>query len=170
LSSRSLTTPATGDQGGATSAWCRATRAGARARGSQLERLILDTTVLIAAERASTAIDAVIDDDDDVAIAAVTAAELLVGVELAPQRRRATRRAFVESLLTTIPIEPYDIEVATAHAVLLAYARREGRTWGAHDLLIAATARARSQTVVTADAAGFGQLPEVAVRLLRTNG
>jgi tRNA(fMet)-specific endonuclease VapC len=142
----------------------------ARARGSPLERLILDTTVLIAAERASTAIDAVIGDEDDVAIAAVTVAELMVGVELAHRRRKAARRAFVESLLTTIPIESYDIEVAKVHAILLTHTRREGRTRGAHDLLIAATARAHSRTVVTADAAGFDQLPEVAVRLLPTVG
>ena len=111
-----------------------------------------------------------IGDEDDVAIAAITAAELMVGVELAPRRRRATRTAFVDALLATIPVEPYDIEVAKAHAVLLAHTRRQGRTRGAHDLLIAATARARSRTVVTADAAGFHQLPEVAVRLLPTNG
>lgn len=110
-----------------------------------------------------------IGDEDDVAIAAVTAAELMVGVELAQRRRRATRRAFVDSLLATIPLEPYDIEVAKAHAALLAHTRREGRTRGAHDLLIAATARARSRTVVTADAAGFDQLPEVGVRLLPAN-
>ena len=50
---------------------------------------MLDTTVLIAAERASAAIDAVIGDEDDVAIAAVRAAELMVGVELAQRRRHA---------------------------------------------------------------------------------
>lgn len=111
-----------------------------------------------------------IGDEDDVAIAAVTVAELMVGVELAHRRRKAARRAFVESLLTTIPIESYDIEVAKVHAILLTHTRREGRTRGAHDLLIAATARARSRTVVTADAAGFDQLPEVAVRLLPTGG
>jgi tRNA(fMet)-specific endonuclease VapC len=75
----------------------------------------------------------------------------------------------VDSLLATIPVEPYDIEVAKAHAALLVHTRREGRTRGAHDLLIAATARARSRTVVTADAAGFDQLREVGVRLLPAN-
>jgi tRNA(fMet)-specific endonuclease VapC len=129
--------------------------------------VILDTTVLIAAERASSAIDRAVGDDDDVAIAAITAAELLVGVELADRRRKARRRRFVDSLLARIPVEPYDLEIAKIHALLLAHTRREGRARGAHDLLIAATARARARTVVTANSTGFDDLPEVAVRVLR---
>jgi tRNA(fMet)-specific endonuclease VapC len=138
--------------------------------GASLERLILDTTILIAAERATAAIDEVVGDEDDVVIAAITAAELLVGVELADRRRKASRRAFVDAVLTGIPIEPYDLEVAVAHAGLLAHTREAGRPRGAHDLLIAATGRARARTVVTADAAGFEGLPEVQVRLLPTGG
>lgn len=112
------------------------------------------------------AIDEVIEDDDDAAIAAVTVAELLVGVELADSSRRKGRQAFVESLVQTVPIEHYDLDVARAHAVLLAHVRRRGRPRGAHDLLIAATARARGRTVVTADSHGFEDLPDVVVRTL----
>lgn len=106
-------------------------------------------------------------DDDDVVIAAISAAELLVGVQLADRRHKAARREFVETLLLGIPIEPYDLEVARAHADLLAHTHKTGRPRGAHDLLIAATARAHSRTVVTADASGFEDLPEVTVRPLR---
>ena len=53
-----------------------------------------------------------------------------------------------------------------AHAELLAHVRGQGRVRGAHDLLIAATARTRTRTVVTADAAGFDGLPGVRVRVL----
>lgn len=123
--------------------------------------------MLIAAERASSAIDQVVEDEDDVAIAAITAAELLVGVELAERRHKPRRQQFVDSLLAGIPVEPYDLEIAKAHAALLAHTRREGRARGAHDLLIAATARARARTVVTADAKGFEDLPDVALRVLR---
>jgi tRNA(fMet)-specific endonuclease VapC len=148
----------------------RTTRAPRRgvARGPALDRLILDTTILIAAERATAAIEEVVGDQDDVAIAAVTAAELLVGVQLADRRRKASRRAFVDAVLAGIPIEAYDLEVAVAHADLLAHTRKAGRPRGAHDLLIAATARAHSRIVVTADAVGFEGLPEVQVRLLPT--
>jgi tRNA(fMet)-specific endonuclease VapC len=106
----------------------------------------------------------VIGDEDDVVIAAVTAAELLVGVELADGRNRRRRRSFVEDVLATIPSESYDLEVARVHASLLAHARRSGRPRGAHDLLIAATAIARGRAVVSADPAGFADLPGVTLR------
>ncbi len=72
----------------------------------------------------------------------------------------------MDAVLSGIPVEPYDLEVARAHAGLLTHARKEGRARGAHDLLIAATALARGRTVVTADAAGFEDLPGLRVRLL----
>jgi tRNA(fMet)-specific endonuclease VapC len=127
-------------------------------------RLILDTAVLIDAERRGRHLDRLIADEDDVAIAAVTAAELLVGVELADDARRPTRAAFVRSVLDTVPIEDYDGQVARAHATLLAHVRRTGRTRGAHDLIIAATAAARDRLVVSTDSIAFADLPGVPVR------
>lgn len=124
---------------------------------------MLDTAVLVTAERGITPLEDLLEDDDDVAIAAVTAAELLVGVELASANRHAARLAFVEDVLATIPVEDYDLGVARAHARLLAHVRRTGKTRGAHDLIIAATALATGRTVVTADLPGFEQLPGVTV-------
>jgi tRNA(fMet)-specific endonuclease VapC len=102
-------------------------------------------------------------DEDDVAMAAVSVAELLVGVELAGRGGRGRRERYVAELIRTIPIEPYDLDVARAHARLLAHTRR-GRSRGAHDLVIAATALARGRSVVTSDAKGFADLPGVAVK------
>ena len=126
--------------------------------------MILDTSIIVRVERTSRALDAVIGDEDDVTIAAITVAELLVGVELADRSHRQRRSRFVEAVLATVPVEDYDLETARAHASLLAHARRVGRPRGAHDLLIAATALARRRTVVTADAAGFADLPGVPLR------
>lgn len=99
------------------------------------------------------------------AIAAITAAELLVGVELSRGRGRQRRLAFVEDVLSSIPIEPYDLDVARMHATLLAHTRRSGRPRGAHDLLIAATALTHNRTVVSADPSGFADLPGLTLRL-----
>lgn len=115
-------------------------------------------------ERSGESLDALIGDEDDVAIAAVTAAELLVGVELADEKRQPRRRKFVEDILSGVALEPYDLEVARVHASLLAHTRRSGRTRGAHDLLIAATALARNRTVVSADPRGFADLPGLILR------
>jgi tRNA(fMet)-specific endonuclease VapC len=101
-----------------------------------------------------------------VALAAITAAELLVGGELSHGKGRQRRLAFVEDMLASIPIEPYDLEVARTHASLLAHTRRAGRPRGAHDLLIAATALTEGRTVVSADPSGFADLPGLALRLI----
>lgn len=132
-----------------------------------MARLILDTTVLVAAERGDLFLDAITVGDDDVALAAITAAEFLVGVELADETHRSARRAYVEEILASIPVEPYDLDVARTHAVLLAQAQRFGRPRGSHDLIIAATARAHNRTVVTLDASGYEGLPGVDVRALQ---
>lgn len=105
-----------------------------------------------------------IGDEDDVAIAAITVAELKVGVELAEGSRRRKRENFVEAVLDAVSIELYDVEVAEAHAALLAHSRRSGRPRGPHDLIIAATARARERAVVSGDVGGFVDLPSVRVR------
>jgi tRNA(fMet)-specific endonuclease VapC len=129
-----------------------------------MARLILDTTVLIAAERSARNLNRIIADDDDVAIAAITAAELLAGVELADDAHRPTRSAFVRSVLDTIPVEDYDVQVAGTHAVLLAHAHRSGTPRGAHDLIIAATAATKDRVVVSQDAEAFANLPGVTAR------
>ena len=124
--------------------------------------LLLDTTFLIDAERGGVNLDEVIDDDDDVAIAAVTVAELLVGVGLASGKRRNARKVYVEEILESLPIIAYDRNVAVEHAELLVAVRGQGRPRGAHDLLIAATARATHRTIITADQQAFTDLPGVA--------
>jgi tRNA(fMet)-specific endonuclease VapC len=83
---------------------------------------------------------------------------------LADGKRRGEREAFVTAVLEAVSVEGYDLDVARAHSALLAHTRRAGRPRGAHDLIIAATARAREREVVSADESGFADLPEVVVR------
>jgi tRNA(fMet)-specific endonuclease VapC len=118
---------------------------------------------LVDAERGGGALAETIDDGDDVAVAAITVAELRVGVRLASGRRREERERFVAAVLDAVSVEPYDLEVAEAHAVLLAHVRRKGTPRGAHDLIIAATARARERKVVSLDLGGFVELPGVSI-------
>lgn len=132
-----------------------------------MERLIVDTGVLVAIERGREISSAVLPDDADIAIAAITAAELLVGVELADERHRALRQSAVNAILSTFDIVAFDLDVARHHANLLAHARRSGRPRGAHDLQIAATARATGRVLVTTDDRAFDDLPAVQHRVAR---
>lgn len=132
-----------------------------------MTRLLLDTTFLIDAERTTGILDELIGDNDDVMIAAITIAELTVGVLVADDARRPTRQQFVDAVSATIPIIDYDATVAAAHAELLAHVRVQGDPRGVHDLIVAATGRATGRTVVTADHAAFDDLPGVDLRYHR---
>lgn len=125
-------------------------------------RLILDTGVLINAERHRDGLANVLTDDDDVAVATITVAELQLGVELATDPHRRRRQEFVDGVRALIPVEDYTTDVALVHARLLADVRRSGRPRGAHDLIIAATAVATARVLVTRDdQARFDELPGV---------
>lgn len=125
-------------------------------------RLIIDTGVLVASERGSTPLRDSIVDDDDLVIAAITVAELRVGIALASAHHRPARADFLVSVLETLPVEPYDLATAEAHGRLLAHVHRAGTKRGAHDLIVAATAVATRRTVLTTDRnAHFAELPGV---------
>jgi predicted nucleic acid-binding protein len=125
-------------------------------------RLILDTNVLIAVERATLSAG-LLADDDELAVAAVTVAEYRVGIELADTPERAAERARkLELLMADIDVLDYTPRTAVHHARLLAYARRSGARRGPYDLIIAAHAAETGRTVVSGDAkAKFGDLPGV---------
>jgi tRNA(fMet)-specific endonuclease VapC len=127
--------------------------------------LILDTGVLVALERGQEIPIDVLPDNADIVIAAITVSELLVGVELADGRRRATRQATVDAMVNAFDVLPFDVETARHHAFLLAHARRFRRPRGAHDLQIAATARATGRILLTADRTAFDDLPGVDHRM-----
>lgn len=132
---------------------------------------LLDTSVFIAIERGQITVDevATLLADDRVALAALTASELLAGVHLAePGPRRAQRSAFVERALSAFPIVDFDLPAARIHARTAAELKRAGQTVGAHDLIIAATALANGFEVATLDARSFPRVPNLHVTVLQT--
>ena len=130
-------------------------------------RVILDTGVLIAIERGTLDVDTVLG-IDDAAIAAITAMELLVGVERAGDAHRQSRAVRVEAILSSLPIESYTVGVARVHARLAVEAMAKGRPRSANDMMVAATAAATSRILLTTDAsAGFDQLAGVRAEVLK---
>ena len=122
---------------------------------------LIDSSVLIAAERGTLDLDSVLEDygDVDFALASITASELLHGVHRADsEERRSNREAFVETLLSRLPVIAFDLVAARTHARLWAQLAAGGVTIGTHDLLIAATAIARGLGVVTRDERSFPRI------------
>ena len=124
--------------------------------------VVIDSSVLIAAERKKLDLDRVLRDygDEPVAISTMTASELLHGVHRATEpARRAQREAFVEKLLASLSLIPFDLIVARVHARLSAELAAKGSTVGAHDLLIGATALTVGYDVATRDERSFPKIP-----------
>ena len=104
---------------------------------------------------------------DDAAIAAITAMELLADVERADTAHRQARAVRVEAILSSLPVEPYNVGIARVHARLTVAAMAKGRPRSANDMMIAATAAATSRILLTTDAsAGFDQLTGVRIEVL----
>lgn len=96
--------------------------------------------------------------DEEAAIAAITASELLYGVHRASAKHRATRQAFVESLLAVVPVLDFDLLAARAHARLWADLAKTGSDVGPHDRIVAATAISLGWQVATANIRHFGRI------------
>jgi predicted nucleic acid-binding protein len=129
---------------------------------------VIDSSVLIAAERGKLDLATKLGEQADelVAIAAITASELLHGVHRAAKAgQRTQRQAFVEQLLSAMPVLPFDLVVARIHALIWAQLAAKGVSVGAHDLLVAATAIAAGYRVATRDERSFPRIPGLLVEI-----
>jgi len=133
---------------------------------------VLDTTVFIDLERAARATAAsdsaefvgwslagALGRDEEVGISAVTASELLHGVHRASRQYRARREVFVEAVLGVVPVLPFDLLAARAHARLWAELAAVGLDVGAHDRMVAATAVSVGWRVATSNIRHFDRVP-----------
>lgn len=118
--------------------------------------LVIDTDVWVLAEKTGNTLDfARWASYGGAYMSAITASELLVGVERAnTAERRAQRGAFVENLLSSIPVLEFSMPVVRTHARLLA-ALSKNVTAGAHDALIAATAVHHGYALLTRNVDDF---------------
>lgn len=98
-------------------------------------------------------------------VAAITASELLVGVHMAGSVERKQRRgAFVEQVLSSVQVLPFDLTVARRHARLRSELRSGGIVVGAHDVQIAATALVHDLDLVTLNIREFDSVPGLVVK------
>ena len=126
--------------------------------------LLIDTDVLVLAERSNTALDfSRFAEYGDAYISVITASELLIGVHRALDAAiRSRRLAFVEGILSALSALPIDVETARIHAQLVTQIPRN-ETVGAHDALIGATALRHGHAVLTNNGKDFRKLPGVVV-------
>ena len=128
--------------------------------------LILDSSILIADERGKFDLTGFLRQfpSSQPVIAAVTALELLHGVERAVYAgRKARRRQRVEKIRGSVFVQSFELTQARCHARIWADLESRGLMIGAHDLLSAATALALGHEVGTLNVSEFSRVPGLTV-------
>jgi tRNA(fMet)-specific endonuclease VapC len=128
--------------------------------------LLIDTSVLIDAERGDGALSRVPTSEERM-ISVITVSELLHGVHRAVDGAvRMRREAIVEDALAEV--EPIQIttEVARIHAGIWSQLEAAGKNIGAHDLWIAATALTHGLRLATSNVREFERVPGLEVLAL----
>jgi predicted nucleic acid-binding protein len=122
--------------------------------------ILIDSSVLVAAERGRLDLDLLLNDrgGEDVAIAAITASELLHGVHRLKGAARARSEVLVERLLALLPVADFGLDTARVHATIGAELAAKGTPVGAHDLIIAATAVLMDYAIATRDLRSFPRI------------
>ncbi len=118
--------------------------------------ILVDTSVFVAIERGQLDATTLTASTEPVAMAAISASELLHGMHRlkgAVARTRAER--FVEGILAAMPIVSFDLAIARVHARLDAELSTAGSAVGDADLMIAATAVWLDYRVATRDLRSF---------------
>lgn len=127
---------------------------------------LIDTSAIITLERRRLPLSALAANlqGEPIAIASITASELLVGYyRVGTERQRQERQAFIEFILTEFPVLAFDLDVARTHARIASELEGSGRSIGTHDLLIAATALTWGLVVVTHNLRHFDRVPGLQV-------
>lgn len=128
--------------------------------------IVVDSTILIAAERGKLDLDALLRGyvGERIVLASISASELLHGVHRARvTAQHGTRAASVERVLSTYPLIDFDLDIARVHADVGAVLASRGIAVGAHDLIIAATALFLGYQVATRDEKSFPRIPGLTI-------
>jgi predicted nucleic acid-binding protein len=134
--------------------------------------VVLDTSVLIEAERRGFEIDKFTENREDeiFGLSVITVAELLHGVHRADStKRRLKRSAYVEKVIELFPVYVFEISIARIYSELWSDLSRKGIQIGAHDLIIGSTALSLGFSVATYNMRHFERIEGLEIEILTLN-
>jgi tRNA(fMet)-specific endonuclease VapC len=134
--------------------------------------VVLDTSVLIEAERQRFEIDKFTENREDeiFGLSVITVTELLHGVHRADStKRRLKRSAYVEKVIELFPVYVFEISVARIYSELWSDLNRKGIQIGAHDLIIGSTALSLGFSVATYNMRHFEKIEGLKIEILTLN-
>ena len=128
--------------------------------------LILDSAVIIAAERLGQTVRQILEQihavhgEIDLGLSVVSVVELTHGIQRAKdEKRRKRRQAFVDELIRDILVHPVTVETAKLAGQIEGQQADQGVTIAFEDLLIAATALQLGYGVATSNIRHFQVIP-----------
>jgi predicted nucleic acid-binding protein len=132
--------------------------------------VILDSSILIAAERGGQTVRQILSDvraaqgEIDIGLSVVTIAELLHGAYRAgSEARRRERLEFIEELCRDVPLYPVTLEVVRLVGKIEGQEESKGVRISFEDLLIGATALNLGYSVVTHNVRHFRLIPGLSI-------
>ena len=131
--------------------------------------VVLDTSVLIEAERQRFEIDKFTENREDeiFGLSVITVAELLHGVHRADStKRRLKRSAYVEKVIELFPVYVFEISIARIYSELWSDLSSKGIQIGAHDLIIGSTALSLGFSVATYNMRHFERIEGLEIEIL----
>jgi tRNA(fMet)-specific endonuclease VapC len=125
--------------------------------------LILDTSVLISAERKKLDLKEYSQSlaNESFYICSITLSELWHGCHRASGAALQNRLKSVREIEDTIPVLEFGSEEARVHAQIWAALEKIGQSIGLHDLIIGATALARDCSLATLNEKEFKRIPDL---------
>ena len=128
--------------------------------------LVLDSSVLVTAERLALPVSALLErlqrqhNVTEIVLSAISVVELEHGIYRAQSPQQASqRRAYLETVFSAIPAEPFTRDIGKVAAQIDAEARMNGIVIPFADLLIGGTALYFGYAVVTSNVRHFQKIP-----------
>lgn len=133
--------------------------------------VILDSSVLIAAERSGHTVRQILEQvrasqgsETEIGISVVSIAELIHGAYRAKTQQQQERRLeFIERLASDVPVYPVTLEIARLAGRIEGQQEAKGIQLAFEDLLIGATALHLAYNIATLNLRDFQRVPGLAV-------
>lgn len=131
---------------------------------------LIDTSVLVWAERGKLNLSEIVESfDDDAFISVITVSEMLHGLHRATTAVIRDRRSkFIEQLLELLDVVPIDLEIAREHSKIWAHLAMKGNMIGMNDSWLAATCVANELAMATHNVREFERVPNLKVSVWDT--
>ena len=126
--------------------------------------LVLDTSVLIEAERGKLSLSSILRKTfpkESIYISSISVSELYLGAHLSQKSFKEQRTTSIEIMISSLIIIDFDSKVAKAHAKVWSQLKKKGILIGPYDLIIAATCLCNQHSLLTFNIKEFSRVPNL---------